>query len=494
MKKLSLLAVFVIITIGIVATSIHLADNKTCNDCNIVVFDADIFRADGLDCEKSPEITPNICEFKNEFIKFSNHHSPTDLTKPGMASFFTSSYPSTHGAWNEFYFIDKNQPNIINVLKDNGYNTIINHPENKQVISSGYDILLEPSALELNVPDLIKDKKTFLFTYEDNLHYPYLSNDQNEVISHPNKPVNFPNNLSEYYDRGTEIIIKNHQETLNGAFAQDYIKNNGNSTKGLYRHIEESCWNGNREAMLVNNDYCWKLGKEIFEKYIDENNPDDLKFVKYLYQERIKEVDKKISKIIRDLKSNNLWDKTVFVIRSDHGEEFMEHGNIGHNNLYEKVARVPFWIHVPNKAEETINNLTQTIDEAPTILKAVGIKPHPLMQGRNLLEEKNYKSDVNFAIAQKNDGSIFSIREGNYKLLSITNDSELDTTRYELYNLEDDPDEKTNIVGTNHEIKERLLLKYYSTINQLPKFNPSNGSFNKLTDEQKSAIFKDGYF
>ena len=176
------------------------------------------------------------------------------------------------------------------------------------------------------------------------------------------------------------------------------------------------------------------------------------------------------------------------MIRSDHGEELMEHGKLSHwNNLYQELVRVPLWIHVPGKDGKTVYNLTQTIDEAPTLLNAVGIEPHPLMEGRNLLNPKDYELDTDFAIAQKNVGNVFTIREGNYKLISVG-------ASYELYNLQKDPGEKNNIVEINSEIKEKLLSKYYNIINQQPKFVPSNEFFDKLTEEQKNNLYEDGYF
>ena len=492
MKKLRLLVISIVAFIGITSASLYLFDNKTCDDCNIVVFDVDIFRADGLDCEKSPEITPNICEFQDEFIKFDNHHSPTDLTKPGMASFLTSSYPTTHGIWNEFYFLDQEQPNIINILEDNGYNSIIN-TQGKQLVSSDYNTMLDSYIEEFIVSDVIEDEKTFLFLYTGELHYPYLGFESN-IITHPNKPVNFPNNMSEFYDSGTDLIIERHPEIIRGSFAQEYIKNNDYSTQGLYFHIMDACWTENSESMINNLDYCWKLIAEVFEQHLDKNNPDRIEFIKYLYQERIKELDKQVGDVIRDLKSNDLWDKTVFMIRSDHGEELMEHGKLSHwNNLYQELVRVPLWIHVPGKDGKTVYNLTQTIDEAPTLLNAVGIEPHPLMEGRNLLNPKDYELDADFAIAQKQFGKTFTLREGAYKLISAKK-SKSESSNYELYNLQEDPDEKNNIVETNPEIKEKLLFKYHNIINQQPKFNPTNESLDKLTEEQKNNLYEYGYF
>ena len=425
MKK-KLLVILITIVIGIITASFYFFNKQTCHDCHLIVFDADIFRADGLNCEETPEITPNLCEIKDEFIRFNNHHSPTDLTKPGMASFLTSSYPATHGVWNEFFFLDKKQPNIVNVLKENKYHTIIHNFESSQVISNDYDQKIkdfnyykakeEGVESDYNPLDFIKNSPTFLFIYNGKLHYPYLSRNRDAIVDHPNKPEGFPNNEIDFEADAEKILIQKYPEILQVPSIKEHIEKQNGLTKGIFGKFLKSCASPDAEARVKNVKTCWKIMIDTFESYIDKDNPKYIEFIKYLYQERIRDLDKEIGKTIDDLKSRNLWNKTVFAVRSDHGEEFMEHNNLNHsNNLYQELVRVPFWVHIPNKKGVNINNLTQTIDEAPTLLNALGIKPHPIMQGRNLLNEKSYKGKTDLSLHQKWFNNIFSIREGNYK-------------------------------------------------------------------------------
>ncbi|MBT3249808.1 MAG: sulfatase-like hydrolase/transferase [Candidatus Pacebacteria bacterium] len=492
MKKWKSLPLFATITIAATVVSFYFLKPKNCNDCNLVVFDADIFRADGLDCESHPEVTPNLCEIEDNFLKFNNHHSHTDLTKPGISSFLTSSYPSTHGVWNEFFLLSEEQPNLVNILKENGYHTIVSGEfNNSQVTSDIYDGALGDEAYEYesDITDLITIKPTFIFIYNGDLHYPYLSNDSDTFITHPKKPTNFPNNTREFGGSADKVLAQKYSDVFENSAIKEFIKNQDGSTEGVYEYFSYLCWSADIEDKIVNVNACWQIVEKTFEQYIDINNPDHIEFAKYLYQERIKEVDKIIAQLINGLKSDGLWDKTVFAIRSDHGEEFMEHGKLDHSNdLYEELVRVPFWIHVPGQNGGTINNLTQTIDEAPTLLNILGIEPHPLMIGRDLLDPSIYESQVDFAIAQKLLNPVFSIRDGDYKLISK------DNIEYELYDLKDDSGEENNIVEENLKIKEKLLSKYHSIINQQPRFEPSNEFFERLTDEQKNNLYENSYF
>ncbi|MDH5533767.1 MAG: sulfatase-like hydrolase/transferase [Candidatus Pacebacteria bacterium] len=490
-KKLFIALLFIVAFI-VTSIFIHFSNQPMCKNCHVLVFDADIFRADFLDCKLHPELTPNLCEIEDEFIRFNNHHSHTDLTKPSMASFLTSSYPSTHGVWNEFFFLNKDQPNIINILKDNGYSTLINDYENPQVISDIYDKKINITTLKIN--NLIKDNPTFLYLYNASLHYPYLSEKLNNVIIHPNKPDKFPNNTAEFNQNAEKIINKEYPEIYQEPAIKDFITNQNGSLEGLYEYYSYLCWDAEIEVRLTNINSCWGIIEKTFEQYIDDTNPDHIEFIKYLYTEKVTELDEGIGNLIKYLKSEKLWDKTVFVIRSDHGEEFNEHGNLSHwNNLYQELIDVPLWIHIPKQEGREVNKLSQTIDETTTLLHILGIKPHPLMQGKNLLDKDSTAISSDYAIYQKAFNLTFSIREGDHKLISI---DEPDSTNidYELYNLKDDPQERKNIVNDFPEIKKRLFEKYYNIINELPQFKPFNEASDKLTKEQERNLYENGYF
>ncbi|MBT3249788.1 MAG: sulfatase-like hydrolase/transferase [Candidatus Pacebacteria bacterium] len=471
---------------------------QSCLGCNLVVFDADIFRADALECDKHPELTPNLCVIQNDFIKFNNHYSNTDLTRPGVSSFLTSSYPSSHRVWDDFFFLDKKQPTIINLLKNNGYTTTINgQTDSHQVQLELFEKRIEDVLGNENVFNMLNNEQVFLYFYSGVLHKPYLSDRGDSVPNHPNRPLGSPDNMRGFDEIGDKVIVEKYSYLLEKPAFKEFIKSQDGSINGIYPYMNYLCSDASVEKRLVNVDACWEITETIFDQYIDINNPVHIEFVKYLYQERVRDLDVEIGRLINELKAFNLWDKTVFVIRSDHGEELAEHGEIGHsNNLYQELIRIPLWIYIPGVKAKNINYISETIDEAPTLLKILGIEPHPLMAGRNLLV-LNEGKDGDAVISQKKMSSVFSIREGDYKLISIGSNlesSERNSISYELYNLQEDPGEKNNIVEENPEIKKRLLSNYYNKINQQPRFEPSYDLYKKLTNEQKNNIYENGYF
>jgi len=108
--------------------------------------------------------------------------------------------------------------------------------------------------------------------------------------------------------------------------------------------------------------------------------------------------DALIEKMINSLKDRGLYDNSIIIITSDHGEEFYEFGTYGHNNAFNrKQAQVPFIVHWPKGGHKDIQVMTSHLDLAPTLLTYLGIKtaPEKYSMGKNLLD-KNIERDYVF--------------------------------------------------------------------------------------------------
>ena len=96
--------------------------------------------------------------------------------------------------------------------------------------------------------------------------------------------------------------------------------------------------------------------------------------------------------MIRELQKENLWEKTVFIVTSDHGENIGDHKMMDHVfSLHESVIKVPLIIHYaelfpPGTRYEYPVQLT---DIFPTLLEIIGADTDRyLSQGRSLLGRK----------------------------------------------------------------------------------------------------------
>jgi len=95
-----------------------------------------------------------------------------------------------------------------------------------------------------------------------------------------------------------------------------------------------------------------------------------------MYEAELAWVDSMIARVLDELDALGLADDTLVVVTSDHGDEFFEHGSIGHRStLHEELVRVPLIVRYPEhfapgtRIEEPVS-LTEI---APTILRAAGL-------------------------------------------------------------------------------------------------------------------------
>jgi arylsulfatase A-like enzyme len=112
---------------------------------------------------------------------------------------------------------------------------------------------------------------------------------------------------------------------------------------------------------------------------IRENIPvsnEILKKAKMLYAASVRQVDKKIGELLRFLNEKNLYDSSLIILTADHGEEFMEHGDLQHQSkLYDELLHVPLLIKQPHQKVQYLNqNLISLLQLAPTILSESGCK------------------------------------------------------------------------------------------------------------------------
>lgn len=161
------------------------------------------------------------------------------------------------------------------------------------------------------------------------------------------------------------------------------------------------------------------------------------------------------------LEQNNLTDNTILVFASDHGESLGEHEESTHGFfIYQEGIHVPLIFVTPFKGLQGIrrSGVVALVDIMPTILEMDGEVIPPQIQGRSLLplffdEDGNEES---FAYAETyyprlhyGWSDLKSIQEGRFKLIIAP--------ELELYDLIDDPDEKTNLVSTFPEETRRLM-------------------------------------
>ncbi|MEK6775292.1 MAG: sulfatase [bacterium] len=211
------------------------------------------------------------------------------------------------------------------------------------------------------------------------------------------------------------------------------------------------------------------------------------KYITALYDGDIRFTDAYVGKLLHDLDSMQLGRRTIVILTSDHGEEFWEHypersADHGHS-LYDNLIKIPLIIRAPGFRfpKKVIASQARSIDIFPTILDLLGIEdgPHvdgesllPLMHGENRPERLALSEETEFGPERK------SLRDGVYKFIYIPDPKKIkrnadlgELNQFELFNIKNDPDEKSNIADENPSVIDhfsQLLVQIMQNAHALP--------------------------
>lgn len=144
--------------------------------------------------------------------------------------------------------------------------------------------------------------------------------------------------------------------------------------------------------------YSGKLPSEISLEMLNQINrgevpfdeDEDLRHIIAAYDAEIRSADVGLANLVWYLREHDLYDETLIVFTSDHGEEFGEHGKVGvhSHTLFDELLRVPLVIKFPESAfsGSSVSQQVRSIDIPPTVAAAVGVPIPDQFSGVDLRE------------------------------------------------------------------------------------------------------------
>lgn len=161
------------------------------------------------------------------------------------------------------------------------------------------------------------------------------------------------------------------------------------------------------------------------------------------------ELDENIGKIIETLEQLGLYDDTLIIYTSDHGEQLGNHGLWFKCSMYEKSAHIPLIIKGPNvRKGAREDTLVSLVDIVPTVMQALDLPQPEEFQGRSLLNLATGKGDVernDFVFSEYHAHGMpvgmFMIRWDKWKYVYYTENPP------QLFDLENDPEEMHNVAA-----------------------------------------------
>jgi arylsulfatase A-like enzyme len=171
-------------------------------------------------------------------------------------------------------------------------------------------------------------------------------------------------------------------------------------------------------------------------------------------------VDRQVGKVFQALQETGLWDDTVIVFTSEHGEMGGDHGMLEKRSLYEEASRVPLLIRAPeiSRSQKRIPGSISQIDLVPTLLEMMGQERPPALQGKSrapvLRDEESLEDNDVFVqwngMGDRNLGTAEINRMVSVPWRSVVTGDRWKLNlspgdQCELYDLNSDPHEMTNL-------------------------------------------------
>ena len=209
-------------------------------------------------------------------------------------------------------------------------------------------------------------------------------------------------------------------------------------------------------------------------------------------------MDEEIGRIIKTLKDYNLYDDTLIVFTSDHGDYLGNHGF--HSKgfpAFEEVYNVPFVVKSPagQGAGGRSQAIVGTLDLAPTFLAAAGVSIPRQMQGVSqwpVFDGSKAQVRDSFLIENR------AVEKGFYQKMMVTDRYKLvaylDQEYGELYDLERDPNQYDNLWDSakHRELQQTLLARICAASGDCGKVKPEKASIGDLLALMASQIRAEG--
>ena len=397
---------------------------------NVVFVTIDTLRADHLGCYGyDRDTSPFIDSVATGGTVFQDTSAPAAWTKPSTGTLLTGLYPSRHGA---LYHGSKLQlpeghQTLAEAFQERGYVTagFVSNPNVKQVFDfdRGFDLFFDSP---------VKDTVTLACI----------------------RGTLFGNVLMRLLRHQFNWKYENDVMAMN-RHVEPWLEKNAQQRFFLYVHYIDPHIPYSPPASY-RDDLARDHGLVVFNERKEKVGIDR-------YDAEIRYTDDGIRELVDALKANRVWDDTVFLITSDHGEEFFEHGVLGHGySLYQGVIQVPLIFHGPGVPKNTVvTSPVQNVDLAATVLDLAdpgvvdtfgdGSSFAAAMTDPNWSSPRPYFLENEFG----KDGTsqrafvLNGVRSGPWKLVLTEENAYFPPSnpqfgRQHLYNVNSDPEEMQN--------------------------------------------------
>lgn len=453
---------------------------------NMIIFMTDHQRGDTI-LKNSKVITPNLDRFRSKAVTFQNAYCPSPHCCPSRASFFTGLYPSEHGVWNNV--------EVSNTLSRGLFDNV--HVFSEDLKKAGYNLYFSGKW------HVSAEQGPDQFGFEPVFH------NTAQYHKYPNLP-----DMDEWklYTEGIRLIDKGDEERTEGRIVregyEEYIQYGIDESpykdaevvnaavqklKSIDKENPFFMFVGTlgphdpykvpqrfldlydiKDITLPDNFYDYmedkpSLYRRTKERYSQLSEAEHLESIRHFYAFCSYE-DYLFGRIIDQVEEQNLMENTLIMYVSDHGDYIGSHGLWAKGlPCFKEAYHVCSMIGggpVADQGREE-NSLISLTDYAPTFLELAGIHSERKFPGKSLVpfirneRAEEWRTEL---YTQTNGNEAYGIQRSvfNKKWKYVFNAFDYD----ELYDLEEDPQELTNLL---HGIKNVKDSEYAKVIRDMCK-------------------------
>jgi len=459
--------------------------SRRANRPNIVLVSIDTLRADHLKCYGyGRDTSPFLERLAREGVLFENVIVQSHWTLPSHVSMLTSLHAPAHGVRTEAERMGTGLLTMAEILKGAGYATaafVDGGLISAQVgFDQGFDLFddasrdREKEKRALRWVEKRRGRPFFLFYHTYDVHFPYHRHPARRPLADDPALEGIARRIN---DRQFDLSDEEWEKAVLAWC----------TTKEFYRMIARD----RLETM-----------KSEMDRFFKERWPrmpsfgESLRYLIDAYDGGITYFDGRLKKLWGRMGEMGLHRNTLLIVTSDHGEGFLEHGELGHPAvLYDEILRVPLIIAYPplGRPGTRIARQVMSIDILPTVLDILKIPAPPEFQGSSLLPLIGKGSAGPPPPAFSDAVETEAVRTDAWKLIRAGEGS---AAAAELYRLRDDPSEKENVAGREDASRKRLesLLDGWRAANEKLRARlgeagaPGKARLEEATREQLRAL------
>lgn len=509
--------------IGLLFLSFSFSQENRNGKPNVVFIISDQHKLEGSGAYGNKlAITPNIDALAQTGVKFTNCYTPAPVCAPARAALMTGMYPYANGAIYHKAPIKMPNGRIKNIgsgfLRETGYHEGIEtlaevfKTEGYSTASPGK--MHVHGELQKNVDEDYKEGNSMGFDEANVRFYTYFPGGHYEDEVGEDEYMRY-RQFKKYKD-----VYKGSASDINTDYHITLVKEDEDNfdmvvaRKGI-EFLDKRAKDGNnfflylgfekphppftttqkyldmydpKDFTLPNTyDDWYKKGKYPWvPNWVHSGVPKNLEKAQNVmaaYYACVTEMDDMVGRIVQKLKDDGLYDNTIIIYTTDHGEHLFEHGLRGKHCMYEDAVNVPFIISYPKMFKQNVvnNSLVSFVDIMPTLAELIDGKIPETAQGISLVEILKNGGEL------KTDRAVYSeFRGTNYNLLPDIKNVPSRMMRKgdykfiyshgiidQLYNVKEDPDELHNLIFDQN-YKSIYQNMYFQTLVdwRFPEYSP----------------------